>query len=502
MKIKNTSHQKWTPAVVVLLCIILVGGLGAILLNIKAQAAGPMTTTINSSIIDDFNKSEGHKNNLIWFISNSAKPTDSVDARKDFIQNEGISSLHVKGTVSSRKNWDIVGTQLDLPQDGAGLKTTGQDGIYLKAKGTDGAWTLSFWLQNAQGRSQLYQAQFELTDQWREVQLPLRMFSLLDAGKPSDNRELFRISPVVFGRQRAVEIDLDEIGFYREQKMYKKLTPAEERVIVHKGTERPFTGEYDKHYEKGTYTCKRCGAALYESSSKFKSGCGWPSFDDQIEGAVKWQPDADGIRTEIICNNCGAHLGHVFQGEGFTAKNVRHCVNSISLDFIPASGSQTTQTAKAIFASGCFWGTEYYFQKAPGVISTTVGYTGGHVDNPTYKQVCTDTTGHAEAVEVVYDPSVISYEQLAKLFFETHDFTQMNRQGPDIGKQYRSAIFYLDKEQQEIATNLVQQLREKGFDVKTQVEQTKKFWPAEEYHQDYYQKTAKQPYCHIYRKIF
>jgi peptide methionine sulfoxide reductase msrA/msrB len=131
-----------------------------------------------------------------------------------------------------------------------------------------------------------------------------------------------------------------------------------------------------------------------------------------------------------------------------------------------------------------------------------VGYTGGHVDNPTYKQVCTDTTGHAEAVEVVYDPSIISYEQLAKLFFETHDFTQLNRQGPDIGKQYRSAIFYLDKEQQKIATRLFEELRKKGHNVKTQIEPAKKFWPAEGYHQDYYQKTAKQPYCHIYRKIF
>jgi len=270
-------------------------------------------------------------------------------------------------------------------------------------------------------------------------------------------------------------------------------------VIIHKGTEAPFTGKYDNFFEKGVYTCKRCGAKLYESASKFKSGCGWPSFDDEIAGAVKRVPDKDGMRTEIICAACGAHLGHVFTGEGLTAKNVRHCVNSISMEFIPA---EELKMEKAIFASGCFWGTEYYLQRAPGVISTTTGYTGGHVDNPTYKQVCTDRTGHAEAVEVVYDPSKTSYEQLAKLFFETHDFTQLNRQGPDIGKQYRSAIFYLNDEQKQTAEKLIEILKEKGFNVKTEVTKATRFWPAELYHQDYYNKTGKLPYCHVYRKIF
>lgn len=279
---------------------------------------------------------------------------------------------------------------------------------------------------------------------------------------------------------------------------YNELTPEEEYVLLRKGTERPFTGKLLDNKAEGTYICRRCNSPLYRSDDKFDSHCGWPSFDDEIAGAVKHVPDADGQRTEIVCANCGGHLGHVFKGEGFTVKDTRHCVNSISMAFVPAA--QEVKTQQAIFASGCFWGTEYFLQKADGVISTEVGYIGGTKDNPTYKEVCTGKTGHAEAVRVVFDPSKTNYETLARLFFETHDPTQRDRQGPDIGTQYRSGIFYLDDEQKQVAERLIGVLRDKGYEVATEVTPATDFWPGEDYHRNYYEKTGGSPYCHAYKK--
>ncbi len=280
---------------------------------------------------------------------------------------------------------------------------------------------------------------------------------------------------------------------------YNQLTPEEENVIINKGTERPFSGKYDKHFDKGTYTCKRCSAPLYQSDDKFDSSCGWPSFDDEISGAVKRIPDKDGQRTEIICANCDAHLGHVFLGEGFTDKNTRHCVNSISMNFIPAS---ETNTEKAYFAGGCFWGVEHFFLNTKGVLSTSVGYIGGHKQNPTYQEVCSGITGHVEVVEVSFAPSIVSFEDLTKLFFEIHDPTQINRQGPDIGAQYRSAIFYNNEEQRTISEKLIKILEDKGYEIATDLIKSTTFWEAEDYHQEYYEKNGKLPYCHVYQKRF
>ena len=161
------------------------------------------------------------------------------------------------------------------------------------------------------------------------------------------------------------------------QTMNKELTNEEKRVILNKGTELPFSGKYYNFHERGTYVCKQCGAPLYFSEAKFDSGCGWPSFDEEISGAVRRLPDVDGRRTEIVCAKCGGHLGHVFTGEGFTPKDTRHCVNSISMDFVPEDKQEETEVA--IFAGGCFWGVEYYMKKAPGVLAVESGYIGGKV---------------------------------------------------------------------------------------------------------------------------
>jgi peptide methionine sulfoxide reductase msrA/msrB len=280
----------------------------------------------------------------------------------------------------------------------------------------------------------------------------------------------------------------------------KTLTPAVYRILREQGTEHPNTGTYNLFDGKGTYLCRQCGHALFRSDQKFISSCGWPSFDDEIEGRIKRLADPDGRRTEIRCNRCDGHLGHVFHGEQYTDKDQRHCVNSASIDFVP--DIKVNDTQEAIFAGGCFWGVEHLLKEPDGVLLTEVGYSGGHLDNPTYDDICRGDTGHLEAIRVIYNPDVISYEALTKYFLEIHDPTQADGQGPDIGSQYLSAVFYYDDAQKQTVEKLLQILAGKGLSVATQLIPASVFWPAEEYHQNYYKKTGSAPYCHIYTKRF
>lgn len=307
--------------------------------------------------------------------------------------------------------------------------------------------------------------------------------------------------------------DITPLPRERVEELASKLPPEAYEITQRAGTERAFCGGLLDNKKEGVYACAVCDLPLFSSDHKFNSGTGWPSFYAPFdpEHVSRKSDFAYGmVRTEINCARCGSHLGHVFD-DGPKPTGERHCLNSASLKFYDkgaepkpdaksAKSASSEKTETAYFAGGCFWGLEHYFQIGPGVIDAVSGYMQGGVDNPTYKQVCSDTTGHAETVKVLFDPSKISYRRLLEAFFEMHDPTQLNRQGPDHGDQYRSGIWYANAEQKKQAEEYIKELTEKkkfgGQKIVTQVEAAKTFYPAEEYHQDYIEKTGQA--CHVH----
>ncbi len=291
------------------------------------------------------------------------------------------------------------------------------------------------------------------------------------------------------------------------------LAPEAFRVMRQGHTERPFSGVYDDLWDEGLYACAGCGTPLFRSDTKYDHGTGWPSFTSPVdEKNLVYKDDFSLIvkRIEVRCAVCGAHLGHVFD-DGPAPTFLHYCINSAALTFVPAvkdepvagrgpakgparppkKTGQSRASETATFAAGCFWGVEHKLGRVPGVLSTGVGYTGGRTADPTYEQVCTGTTGHAEAVKVIFDPALTTYEELVRRFFEIHDPTQVDRQGPDVGSQYRSAIFYHGAEQKKTAERVMAEIRGAGSlaaPLATELAEAGPFFPAEDYHQKYFEK--------------